>query len=128
MKRGHLGSANNAQYLEIVFGVLGQHTLLVKASKRSFAQSTLEYLRHIISPGGVSTDPAKTNAMLKWPTPTSVTKLRGFFGLTGYYKKFVKGYGTLAKPLTVLLQKGQFEWTPSARQAFESLKQAMIRL
>jgi hypothetical protein len=92
--------SDHAQHLKQVLTQLRTHKFYAKLSKCVFAHLSLEYLGHIICTIGVSTDPDKTQAMRDWPTPLTVTELRGFLGLTGYYRKFVKNYGTLAKPLT----------------------------
>jgi hypothetical protein len=75
----------------------------------------------------VAIDPAKTEAMRNWAHPTSVTELRVFFGIDGYYRKFVNDYVLLAQSLslTQLLKKKQFCWSTVAQQSFDRLKQAM---
>lgn len=115
------------EHIQLVLNTLRQHQLYLKQSKCSFAQHKLEYLGHIISAEGVSTDPQKTADMLHWPTPTTTTELRAFLGLTGYYRKFVKRYGIIAQPLTNLLKHKNFQWTARAQKAFDELKLAMTR-
>ena len=117
---------HHISHLQQVLAQLRLHQLYMKVSKCSFGQTSLHYLGHIISQEGVATDPAKTDAMLQWPIPTTVTELRGFLGLTGYYRKFIKHYGLIARPLTGLLRTKHFVWTPTAQQAFNQLKQAMV--
>lgn len=113
--------------LHEVFQLLSKHQIKIKLSKCSFAQKQLTYLGHIISGAGVATDPKKINDVLNWPTPTTPKDVRGFLGSDGYYRKFVKHFGILAKPLTDLLKKGHiFQWTSLQDTAFEQLKQTLV--
>lgn len=93
------------QHLEKVFTILQENQLYVKLSKCSFAQQELEYLDHVISGAGVQTDPAKIAAVKDWPVPTNVKQVRGFLGLTGYYRRFIKHYGIISRSLSDLLKK-----------------------
>jgi hypothetical protein len=96
---------DRACHLREVLKIFRDHKFFIKLSKCAFAQEEFEYLGRIVSGEGVATDPRKTQAMVNWPKPTTVTELRGFLGLIGHYKKFVRHYGTLARPLTNLLNK-----------------------
>ena len=119
--------AEHLEHLRLVFETLRQAQFFAKLSKCSFGQNSIQYLGHIISDSGVATDPEKTVVMEQWPIPKTATELRGFLGLTGYYRKFVKHYSLIAKPLSQLLTKKGFYWNEQATQAFLALKQAMAQ-
>jgi len=70
-------------------------------------------------------DQTKVQAVLDWPLPSTLKQLRGFLGLTGYYRRFIKGYATIAAPLTNLLKKSSFHWDSNATAAFQNLKAAL---
>lgn len=93
-----------------------------------FGQTSMEYLKHIISTDDMAANPKKLEAMWLWPTPKFVKGLRGLFSLTGYYRCFVKDYGKLAKPLNSLLNKNDFQWDDAAQTAFEQLKSVVTTL
>lgn len=118
---------SHAQHLQQILQLLLDHQWKVKLSKCSFAQKQLSYLGHIIGEQGVSTDPSKIADVVNWKTPTIVKKLRGFLGLAGYYRKFVKNFGVINKPLTQLLRKDTpFVWTSATESAFQTLKSALV--
>ena len=80
---------------------------------------------HIAFHEGVKVDPKKIKAIKEWKVPTTIKQLKGFLGLTGYYRNFVKSYGRIATPLKTLLKKDSFSWTSKTTKAFEHLKEAM---
>lgn len=114
------------KHLEEVLQKMLEHQVFAKMSKCMFRQKQLEYLGHIISDQGVSTDPEKVTAMKEWPIPKTIKQLRGFLGLTGYYRRFIKSYGEISRPLTQLLKKGMFGGNNEATVAFNKLKATMI--
>ena len=118
----------NLQPLEWVLEVLRENKLYANMHKCRFAKMKVEYLGHIISGKGVEVDPEKIRSIKEWPVPTNVREVRGFLGLTGYYRRFVMNYGSVAAPLTQLLKKEAYEWTVAAAETFENLKMATMTL
>ncbi len=78
--------------------------LKLSVDKCTFCQTSVSYVGHIVSQEGVSTDPSKIEAVKSWPRPQNVSELRSFFGLCGYYRRFVKDYSKVSYPLHQLLQ------------------------
>ncbi|KAL4569364.1 hypothetical protein LXL04_025000 [Taraxacum kok-saghyz] len=116
------------EHLHFVFHTLLQHNYHAKPSKCSFAANEIPFLGHIISANEVAADPEKIAAIQSWPIPTSFTTLRAFFGLTGYYRRFVKDYAHTASPMTDILKQSTFTWFAPAQQAFTTLQTAMTDL
>lgn len=88
----------------------------------------MEYLGQLISEGMLKADPTKIDAMTAWPKPRKIKQLRGFLGLTGFYRRFIAGYAVIAGPLTELLKKDVFAWSEGADGSFENLKKAMTTM
>lgn len=116
---------DHLRHLEVVLDTLKLHQLFAKFSKCSFGLQQVDYLGHIVSAQGVAMDNSKVQAILQWPIPGNLKQLRGFLGLSGYYRRFIRNYASLAKPLTELLKKDNFHWTVAATDAFAKLKLAV---
>lgn len=87
---------DHIEHLREVFSILQQHKLFLKQTKCCFGTNRVEYLGHIIAEGTISMDPSKVKSIKEWPVPKSLKELRGFLGLSGYYRRFIKNYGVIA--------------------------------
>ena len=117
------------EHLERLVRLLGRLEsagLKLKPEKCRLMQKSVSFLGHVVSGEGIATDPEKTKMVSEWPVPTTVKEVRSFLGLAGYYRRFVKGYASIATPLNRLMKKDQpFTWTDEAQEAFEALKRAL---
>lgn len=123
-----MGLKTHLQHLETVLQTLRKYQFYANEKKCSFENYKVAYLGHVISSEGVAADIGKVTAMVKWPQPKIVTELRGFLGLTSYYRCFLHGYGKITRPLTELLKNDGFVWTKEATKTFHSLKEAITQM
>ena len=103
--------------LKAVFSILRAAGLKSKPTKWDLFKQHINYLGHVGSKEGVSTDTEKIKAVTEWPEPTTVTEIRSFWGFVSYYRRFIPNFSKVAKPLNKLLQN--LEGTPSQRKKFK---------
>jgi hypothetical protein len=108
-----------------ILTIMEDQSLYAKESKCEFGMTEVLYLGHIIGVKGVQVHQEKIQAIMEWPTPKTLTELRGFLGICTYYKKFVKGFSQLCAPLTDLTKKGAFKWSEEAQFTFDKMKKVM---
>ena len=97
--------------------------LKLKPAKCRMMREEVTYLGYVINKEGLKTDPRKTEAVRNFPTPDTPRKLRSFLGLTSYYRRFIKNYATIARPLHALTGKDvPFVWTTACQDAMQKLK------
>jgi ribonuclease HI len=113
----------HGQHLRVVLGKLRSNRLYAKFSKCEFWMQRVSYLGHVLTVEGVEVDPEKVKAVSEWKQPTSVTKIKSFLGLAGYYRRFIEGFSKLARPMTELLRKDKkFVWSEACERSFQELK------
>jgi hypothetical protein len=113
--------------LEHVFIRLREANLKLKPSKCILFQKSVKFLGHVVSEEGVHTDPDKIVAVQNWSTPRNAKEIKSFLGLCSYYRKFVKGFADIARPLHKACQKGtKFAWSEECGKSFETLKQELV--
>ena len=115
-------------HIRMVFEKLQSANLSMKKSKCSFFSKEIQYLGHILSATGIRPLPSKTHTIQKMNPPTTPKQVRAFLRLVGYYRKFIRGFAKIAKPLTLLTrQQVKFDWTPEHQEAFIHLKEAIVQ-
>ena len=127
----------HVEWLEKVFQRLIDAGLKLSPAKCHLFQDKLKYLGHIVSADGISTDPAKIQCVKEWPVPQSLEQLQSFLGFVGYYRRFIKDFSKISRPLYDLFKgtecnkkkrKGRsvstpslFQWTDAQQAAFDKL-------
>ena len=110
-----------------VFDRLKTAGFTLKPSKCHFFRREVEYLGHIVSSSGISPNPKKVKAVQECPFPKNIHEVRHFLGLVSYYRRFIKDFSTVAKPLiTMTEKKARVQYTPQAFKAFCDLKSALL--
>ena len=118
---------DHLRHIASVLMKLREAGLKLKPTKCKFFQKQVAFLGHIVSACGIATDPAKTEVIAKWPTPQSRKEVQQFLGLANYYRRFIKNFGTIAKPLHRLTEKNiTFQWTDTCQQAFDNLRKCLM--
>ncbi|KAK3575091.1 hypothetical protein QTP86_020705 [Hemibagrus guttatus] len=118
--------AEHRQHVREVLQRLRDYQLFLKAEKCAFHQSKVHFLGYIINRSGVRMDERKVAAVRDWPPPTTIKELQRFLGFANFYRRFIRGYSSVASPLTSLLRNKpkSLTWNPAASQAFNTLKTA----
>jgi hypothetical protein len=115
--------SDHEEHLRLVLQKLRDNQLYAKFSKCEFWLDEVPFLGLILSNGGISVDPAKVREEVGWKILSSVTEIRSFLGLTGYYRHFIEGFSKIVKPMTSLSEKGkEFKWTHECQESFNQLK------
>jgi len=113
---------DHLRHLRLTLDKLPAHTLYAKRSKFQFAETTVEYLGHVISAHGFFMEAEKVNAIQTCTTPQSKTNVQSFLGMVNFYRRFIINMAEVAVPLTPLTGNVDFEWTADAEASFQRLK------
>ena len=115
------------KHLHVILQNLREHQLFAKLNKCEFWLDQISFLGHVVSNDGILVDPSKVEAVLSWKRPTTVSDIRSFLGMSGYYRYFIEGFSKISLPLTRLTQKNaKFVWSKECQSSFEELKKKLV--
>jgi hypothetical protein len=114
---------DHLKHLSAVFGALRAARLFANMDKCIFCTQRVSFLGYFVTPQGIEVDSSKIAAIQEWPTPTTITQIRSFLGLAGFYRRFVRDFSSTAAPLHELTKRdAPFAWSDSQEVAFRTLK------
>ena len=108
-----------------VLEILRTHKLYIKPEKCKIKKEKIEYLGVVVSEGKVEMDPVKTEALTSWPTLKKLKELQSFLGFCNFYRRFIKDYSKIAKPLNQLTGKEEWKWGVEQQTAFDTLRRVI---
>jgi hypothetical protein len=115
------------RHLCLVLGALGKNQFYGKLYKCAFWLSKVAFLVHVINQHGIAVDPKNVAVVVEWKGPSSVSEIRSFLGLAGYYRRFMPNFSRITKPLTRLLEKGVlFVWSNDCEVSYHALKNKLV--
>lgn len=118
--------AENISRLKDIFKVAQQHGLIFNIPKCQFLQKSIEFLGHVVEKGSIKPSIEKSKAIRNFPTPKSIKDLQRFLGLCSFFRKFINGFSTIAKPLSDMLRNNaRFNFGDEQKYAFEILKEKL---
>ena len=113
--------------LDLVLQRISEAGLKLKPEKCQLFKPEVAFLGHVVSSHGIQPNPDNVAKILNWPTPKTVTEVRQILGMGSYYRRFIKDFSRLVKPLTELTKKAnKFIWTDQCQYAFDKLKQSLV--
>ena len=115
--------------LELVLNRVAEYGLQLKSTKCNLFRMSVPFLGHIVGRAGLECDPNKLSAVANWIPHSTIKGVREFLGFTGYYRRFVPDYSTVAQPLVRLLGKDcKFKWTDACQDAFKACARFSLKL
>jgi hypothetical protein len=110
------------EHLRAVFGTLREARLFANLDKCTFCTDQVTFLGYVVTPQGIEVDEAKIEAIKSWPIPATLTQLRSFLDLAGFYRRFMRDFSTITTPLNDLMKKGvAFYWGAAQERSFNTL-------
>ena len=118
---------DHLEHLRLLFEKLRESQLYANLKKCQFLSNNIQLLGFIVSAQGIKANLIKVQAILEWETPTNIHEVRSFHCLASFYRRFIRNFSTMTAPISNCVKKGDFEWTKSAQEALDKIKELITQ-